>query len=63
MNHSLYYADRTTHLKIVVMALLCATIVASVGIFARLDDSHVQITRVTQAVMARSATINGSEVT
>jgi hypothetical protein len=51
MNHSLYYADRTTHLKIVVMALLCATIVASVGIFARLDDSHVQITRVTQAVM------------
>jgi hypothetical protein len=51
MNHSMHHADRTTHLKPVVMALLCATIVASVGIFAQLDDSHVQITRMTQSVM------------
>ena len=51
MNHSMYHADRTTHLKIVVMALLCATMVASVGICAQLDDSHVQIIRVTQPVM------------
>jgi hypothetical protein len=34
MNHSMYGADRRTHLKIVVIGLLCATIVAAVGIFA-----------------------------
>lgn len=38
MNHSLYSADRRTHLKIVVVGLLCATLVAAVGIFARLGD-------------------------
>jgi len=34
MNHSMYNADRATHLKIVVIGLLCATVVAVVGIFA-----------------------------
>ena len=34
MNHSMYSADRATHLKIVVIGLLCATVVAVVGIFA-----------------------------
>ncbi len=38
MNHSLYNADRRTHLKIVVVGLLCATLVAAVGIFARVND-------------------------
>jgi len=38
MNHSLYNADRRTHLKIVVVGLLCATLVAGVGIFARIGD-------------------------
>ena len=34
MNHSMYSADRATHLKIVVIGIACATIVAVVGIFA-----------------------------
>ena len=38
MNHSMYSADRGTHLKIVVIGLLCATIVAAVGIFANVRD-------------------------
>jgi hypothetical protein len=38
MNHSLYGADRATHLKIVVIGLLCATVVAVVGIFAHVSD-------------------------
>jgi hypothetical protein len=38
MNHSMYSADRRTHLKIVVIALLCATVVAAVGIFAHVSD-------------------------
>jgi hypothetical protein len=39
MNHSMYSADRTTHLKIVVIGLLCATVVAAIGIFAQVDTN------------------------
>lgn len=35
MNHSIYSADRTTHLKIVVVALVAAIGVAGVSITAR----------------------------
>jgi hypothetical protein len=38
MNHSMYSADRGTHLKILVVGLLCATLVAAVGIFAHVSD-------------------------
>jgi hypothetical protein len=38
MNHSMYSADRRTHLKIIVVGLLCATVVAAVGIFANIRD-------------------------
>jgi hypothetical protein len=38
MNHSMYNADRRTHLKIVVIGLLCAIVVAAVGIFARVSN-------------------------
>ena len=34
MNHSMYGADRKTHLKIVVVGLLCACFVLIVGVFA-----------------------------
>jgi hypothetical protein len=38
MNHSMYSADRATHLKIVVIGLVCATVVAAVGIFANVGS-------------------------
>ena len=38
MNHSIYGADRATHLKIVVVALVCATVVAGVAVGARLTS-------------------------
>ena len=38
MNHSVYGADRRTHLKIVVIGLLCAAVVAAIGIFANVRD-------------------------
>jgi len=41
MNHSMYGADRNTHLKIVVIGLLCATLVAVVGIFAHVSDLNL----------------------
>jgi hypothetical protein len=37
-NSSLLTADRMTHLKIVVVSLMCATLVAGVGVAARLTD-------------------------
>jgi hypothetical protein len=38
MNHSMYSADRGTHLKIVVIGLVCATVVAVIGIFANVRN-------------------------
>ena len=38
MNHSMYGADRGTHLKIVAVGLLCAVLLAVVGKFAGLDN-------------------------
>ena len=37
-NSSRLTADRMTHLKIVVVSLLCATLVAGVGVAARVTD-------------------------
>jgi hypothetical protein len=47
MNHSMYGADRLTHLKIVVVALIGATLVAGVGIAARAtsDDPSATLAR------------------
>jgi ABC-type phosphate transport system substrate-binding protein len=39
MNHSIYSADRTTHLKIVVVALVAGIAVAGLGISARSNSN------------------------
>lgn len=49
MNHSLYSADRSTHLKIVVVGILCATIVAAIGMFARVDALDLGTTQIVKA--------------
>jgi hypothetical protein len=38
-NTSMLTADRSTHLKIVVVSMICATLVAGIGIAARVSDS------------------------
>jgi hypothetical protein len=38
-NSSIFTADRATHLKTVVVSLLCATIVTGIGIAARVTDA------------------------
>ena len=45
MNHSFYSADRMTHLKIVVVALVAAIGVAGAGISARVtsDNNYAQV--------------------
>jgi hypothetical protein len=51
MNHSIYSADRSTHLKIVVIALVAGIVVAGFGIAARTnsDDGYAQTARVLKA--------------
>jgi hypothetical protein len=38
-NTSMFTADRMTHLKIVVVSLVCATLVAAVGVTARMANA------------------------
>ena len=49
MNHSMYSADRGTHLKIVVLGLLCAIAVAAIGIFAHVGDLDLGTAAVVKA--------------
>jgi flagellar basal body-associated protein FliL len=51
MNHSIYSADRSTHLKIVIVALVAGIAVAGFGISARTssDGSTAQATHVIKA--------------
>lgn len=51
MNHSFYSADRTTHLKIVVVALVAGVVVAGLGISARSNAGadYAQTIRVIKA--------------
>jgi hypothetical protein len=50
MNHSIYSADRMTHLKVVVVALVAGIVVLGFGISARsTDEGYTQTARVMKA--------------
>ena len=51
MNHSIYSANRATHLKIVAVALLAGIAVAGFGIATRsnADDGYAQTARIIKA--------------
>jgi predicted lipoprotein with Yx(FWY)xxD motif len=55
MNHSIYSADRSTHLKIVVVALVAGIAVAGFGIAAR-TNSDTQTAHVVKAGKAMTVT-------
>jgi len=62
MNHSIYSADRATHLKIVVVALVAGIAVAGLGISARLssDDGYTQTAKVIKAGKPVAVTSSGT---
>ncbi|HXI05692.1 MAG: hypothetical protein ACRCVA_16065 [Phreatobacter sp.] len=63
MNHSIYSADRTTHLKVVVVALLAGILVAGFGISTRNTASdEVQTARVMKAGKPVVVTSTGASV-
>ncbi len=49
MNHSIHSADRSTHLKIVVLALVAGIVVAGLGIFSRTTADYSQTVQVIKA--------------
>ena len=64
MNHSIYSADRTTHLKIVVVALVAGILVAGFSISTRntSDDGLTQTARVMKAGKPVVVTSSGASV-
>ncbi|KJC41095.1 signal peptide protein [Bradyrhizobium sp. LTSPM299] len=64
MNHSIYSADRTTHLKIVVVALVAGILVAGFGITAHnsSDEGYTQTARVMKAGKPVTITSSGTSV-
>ncbi|NEW87153.1 hypothetical protein DU475_07755 [Rhodopseudomonas sp. WA056] len=59
MNHSLHSADRATHLKIVVVALIAGISVATLGITARTTASDSQTAHVIKATKQIAVTDSG----
>ena len=59
MNHSIHSADRATHLKIVVVALVAGIAVAVLGISARVSSDYSQTAHVVKAT--KHITVPSSE--
>jgi hypothetical protein len=64
MNHSIYSADRMTHLKIVVVALVAGILVAGFSISTRTtsDEGFTQTARVMKAGKPVVVTSSGSSL-
>ena len=61
MNHSIHSADRTTHLKIVVVALVAGIAVAAFGISARTSSNFTQTAHVVKA--GKPVVVTSSDLT
>jgi hypothetical protein len=61
MNHSIYSADRSTHVKIVVVALVAGIVVAGLGISARSNaEDYTQTAHVVKAGQPVAVTSSGT---
>jgi hypothetical protein len=57
----MFTADRLTHLKIVVMSLICATMVAGVGIAARVTSTEADNGRHEASLKKASAPLTATK--
>ena len=62
MNHSIHSADRATHLKIVVVALVAGIAVAGFGISACTNSDQTQTAHVVKAGKPMAVTSSGASV-
>ena len=64
MNHSIYSADRTTHLKVVIIALIAGILVAGFGILTHnsSDEGLTQTARVMKAGKPMMVTTSNKSV-
>ena len=62
MNHSIHSADRATHLKIVVVALVAGIAVAAFGISARTGSDTTQTAQVVKAGKAITITSSNASL-
>jgi hypothetical protein len=62
MNHSIHSADRSTHLKIVVIALVAGIAVAAFGISARTNSDYTQTAHVIKAGKPMAITSSDSSM-
>jgi hypothetical protein len=62
MNHSIHSADRSTHLKIVVLALVAGVMVAGFGISTRVNTDYTQTVQVIKAGKPVVVTSSGTSV-
>ena len=62
MNHSIHSADRATHLKIVVVALVAGICITSLGIFARAGADYSQQAQAVPVIKAtKQITVTSSD--
>lgn len=62
MNHSIHSADRSTHLKIVVVALVAGIVVAGLGIAGRANSDYTQTAHVIKAGKMTTVTSSDTSV-
>lgn len=62
MNHSIHSADRATHLKIVVVALVAGIAVAGLAIAARTSSDYSQTAHVIKAGKPMAVTNSGTSM-
>jgi hypothetical protein len=62
MNHSIHSADRSTHLKIVVIALVAGIAVAGFGVSARTNSDYTQTAHVIKAGQPVTVTSSDTSV-
>ncbi len=63
MNHSMYSADRTTHLKVVVVALVAAIAVAGLAISSRVNADNVSLATTAVVKAGQPVVLTSSDVT
>ncbi len=63
MNHSMYSADRTTHLKVVVVALVAAIAVAGLAISSRVNADNASLAATAVIKAGQPVVLTSSDVT